>query len=317
MGKDEDTRGFLMRRFDDKASKWPEVSMVCDKYDSGMEICILSAEGQAPNLKGKEAPTRAVLILSTAKKKLFLLRLYAWPTEFDAEGLKGDLDMIEMGFDIPDLRPEPEKDEPPPRPAEDEEEPEDAPEGDEAEEKVFEDKLVGWKIVKPVGIKSSETYDKEKFGDVVVWFEDNDHVGSYQIHLLRHQARPAEPGHRARGPRHRAAHLGSGPLVGLVRPRPPDRPGAHLAVAAQIEELPRPPRLGQGEGALLRAEAAPVQAGQGDGERPHQVEGGGEGEGRPAGQGEGHRGLPGRPRQPTGSATAGRWWSATSGAPRA
>ena len=180
MGKDEEVRRFLMRRFDEQASKWPDVSMVCDKYDSGMEVCILTAEGKAPNLQGKEAPVRAVMILSTAKKKLFQLRLYAWHTEFDAEGLKGDLDMIEMGFDIPDLRAAPEKEEPGQRPPA-EGEPEDAPEGDEGEEKVFEDKLVGWKIVKPVGIKSSETYDKEKFGDVVVWFEDNDHVGSYQF----------------------------------------------------------------------------------------------------------------------------------------
>ncbi len=180
MGKDEEVRGFLMRRFGDKAGTWPEVSMVCDKYDSGMEICILSADGKAANLTGKEAPVRAVLILSTAKKKLFKLRLYAWHTEFDAEGLKGDLDMIEMSFDIPDLRAEPEKEDPGQRPP-DEPEPEDAPEGDEGEEKTFEDEVVGWKIVKPVGIKSSDTYDKERYGDVVVWFEDNDQVGSYQF----------------------------------------------------------------------------------------------------------------------------------------
>ena len=180
MAADEATRGFLMRRFGEKSSTWPEIESVCQKYDSGMEICILTANGKAPNLTGKVSPVRAVMALSTAKKKLFLLRMYAWHTEFDAEGLKGDLDTIEMSFDIPDLRPEPEKEDPGQRPP-DEDEAEDAPEGDEGEEKIFEDKIVGWKIVKPVGIKSSDTYDKERYADVVVWFEDNDHVGSYQI----------------------------------------------------------------------------------------------------------------------------------------
>lgn len=181
MSKDEATRGFLMRRFDKDPAKWPEIAVVRDEYGSGLEIFILTANGKAPNLKSKMGPVRAVMMIATAKKKLFKLRMYAWTTEFDAEGLKGDLDMVEtQGFDILDLRPDAEKPTEGERPP-DEDEPEEAPTGDEAEEKVFEDKLVGWKLVKPVGIKSRDDYDKEKFKDVVAWFEDNDHVGSYQI----------------------------------------------------------------------------------------------------------------------------------------
>jgi len=180
MANDEETRGFLMKRFAKKASAWPEVEVVFDTYDSGQEIAILKADGETPNLQGKKGPTRGVMIVSIAKKKLYLLRMYAWHTEFDAEGLKDDLDMIELSFENLDLRPEPEKDPESERPPP-EAEPEDVPEGDEAEEKVFEDKLVGWKIVKPVGIKSRDDFDKDKYGDVVVWFEDNDHVGSYQF----------------------------------------------------------------------------------------------------------------------------------------
>ena len=181
MSKDEATRGFLMRRFDKDSAKWPDIEVVRDEYGSGLEIFILTAKGEAPNLKSKKAPVRAVLMIATAKKKLFKLRMYAWYTEFDAEGLKGDLDVVEtQGFDILDLRPDAEKPTEGERPPE-EDEPEEGPTGDEAEEKVIEDKLVGWKLVKPVGLKSKTDYDKEKFKDVVAWFEDNDHVGSYQL----------------------------------------------------------------------------------------------------------------------------------------
>jgi len=177
---DPEVRGFLLKRFADDPAQWPKVKVATDKYEDGMEVRVLTTDGTSPNLKGRKSPTRAVLILAKAKGKLYKLRLYAWHSEFDAEGLKDDLDVIEMNFIIPDLREEVPKETEEGRPPEPEDE-DTAPTGDAGEEKVVKDELVGWKLVKPVGIKTKDDFDKDKFGDVVAWFEDSDQVGSYQV----------------------------------------------------------------------------------------------------------------------------------------
>ncbi len=182
LAADPEVRGFLLKRFDVDPAKWPEVTVAAGTNEDGLETRILQADGEAPNLEGRKAPVRAVLILAKAKGKLCKLRMYAWHSEHDAEGLKADLDFIEVHFRIPDLGEEPPEETPGGGPPDGGDEA-NAPEGDEAVEREVEDEVVGWRLVKPVGIRTREEYDKQKYKDVAVWFEDSDPVGSYQIIL--------------------------------------------------------------------------------------------------------------------------------------
>ncbi len=180
--EDEEVQAFLMSRFGDKR-KWPEVDVTKTAYDEGLPLHILVAQGTSPNLKGKKADTRAVMLLTAVQGKLFKLRMYAWPSEFDAEGLKTDLDLIEINFDIINkTEKEPgEGERPPPTDTEDEE-----PEvlGDEGERVEMADPAMGWKLVKPVGIRSKpESEWKGTYKDAVAWFEANSNKGFYQIYL--------------------------------------------------------------------------------------------------------------------------------------
>ena len=178
---DDEVLGFLMNRFGAK-NKWPEIDLTKTAYDEGLPLYILVAKGKSPNLKGKKADTRAVMALTAVKGKLFKLRMYAWPTDGDPEGLKTDLDMIEMSFDLIDKTEKEEGEGERPPPTEDEEEPEVI--GDEAERKELADPAMGWKLVKPVGLRSKpESEWKGTYKDAVAWFEANSNKGFYQIYL--------------------------------------------------------------------------------------------------------------------------------------
>ncbi len=177
---DKDVQAFLMGRFGDS---WPEVEIIPSDYDEGLPVRVLEAKGTSRNLSGKMGRTRAMMILTVAKGKLFKVRMYAWTTEFDDEGMGFDLDVIEQNFDIIDkTQKKPEAEKPPPEVLQDPQQ--DKPVGDESEEKVFENRALGWKLVKPVGLVSKQwdTTDPA-FEFVVAWFEDNRAVGSYQIIL--------------------------------------------------------------------------------------------------------------------------------------
>lgn len=182
LAADPEVRAFLLNRFATDRAAWPAVEIEQTEFEGGPAIRILQADGTSPNLKRKPSPTRATLLITIVQQKLYKLRMYAWHTEYDDEGLKSDLDMIEVNFDVPDKA---EKAKPPQEAPPDEEgagDSEDAPQGDEEEEKVYENKALGWRLVKPKGIKSFD-WDKDKYEDVVAWFEGNKAIGSYQVIL--------------------------------------------------------------------------------------------------------------------------------------
>jgi len=182
LAADAAVRGFLLKRFGPDPASWPEVSVASATHENGLEVRILQADGKAPNLRDRAGPVRALMILAKAKGKLYKLRAYVWHTAFDAEGLKGDLDFIEIGFTIPDPRPAAQKEPPGAKPPADAEQP--APlRGDEGEEVVRVDERLGWRLRKPVGLISKDDYDRTTFRDVGAWFEDNQPAGSYQIIL--------------------------------------------------------------------------------------------------------------------------------------
>ena len=186
IAKDEDQQGFLMKRFGSSRSKWPEIDIVGGKFEETdeLEYRILTAEGEANNLKGKKAPTKGVMILFLWRGILLRVRMYAWYAEHDDEGMKDDLDFIEAQFWIFDRSTDPAAR--PPTEAPVENGGEEIPEGDRGdidEEKVIDNIAEGWRLVKPVGIKSKEDWDRDQWEYVRVWFEDNDRNGSYQIIL--------------------------------------------------------------------------------------------------------------------------------------
>lgn len=174
LAADPAVRTFLLGRFEEPP---PEVDVVPVPYDDGFALRVLTANGHARNLKSVVAPARGVLILALARGELTKLRMYAFHTEFDEEQLKGDLDEIESSFDILD-KSQPKKDAPPPKRPD---EPTDVIDGDEGEEVPMEDRIAGWKLVKPVGIRSKPDADTKKHADTKAWFEDSDARGSYQV----------------------------------------------------------------------------------------------------------------------------------------
>ena len=183
LSADEEVRGFLLNRFG-KPGNWPEVDVTKTAYDEGLPLHILVAEGKSPNLKGKKAKTRAVMLLVLARGKVYKLRMYAWPTEFDAEGLKTDLDLIEINFDIIDKSAVEDRESEGERPDLNEEDEEPADVGDEAEVKEMGDPELGWKLVKPAGVRSKpESEWKSTYPDAVAWFEANTNKGFYQVYL--------------------------------------------------------------------------------------------------------------------------------------
>ena len=101
LAADEEVRGFMLRRFSADPSAWPNVRTVADTWDGWREVRSLRAEGVSPNLDGTPGQTRAVMLLVIDDGWLYKFRMYAWRTEHDREGLKGDLDVIEMNFWIP------------------------------------------------------------------------------------------------------------------------------------------------------------------------------------------------------------------------
>ena len=175
LASDAAVKGFLLNRFSQDPAAWPDVKVVPDQWDGGVDVRILTAEGKAPNLKGESSPVRAVMLLVIAKKRLYKLRLYGWRSEHDREGIKGDLDVIEMNFFIPDTKEEkePEGERPP---MEEGDEP--TIEGDEGEVVEMGSDEEGWKLVKPKGLKSQE-WDKSTYPDDVAWFSANKAEGGY------------------------------------------------------------------------------------------------------------------------------------------
>jgi hypothetical protein len=184
LAADAEIRAFLLGWFDKDASKWPTVHVSTehdsDKYQ--VPIRLLAAEGRTPNLDGAVASCRGVMILAIAKKKLFKIRMYAWPTEKDGEGLCDDLDLIEMNFDVLQAAdtavggpPEPEPDAPP------------VVDGDSDQEKVFDDNRLaqGWKLVKPKLLKTLPPDPKSP--DIMVSYEANDRGGSAQVTLYAYR----------------------------------------------------------------------------------------------------------------------------------
>lgn len=90
-------KDFFFKRF--KGSE-EDVESETFEIDSGSNseghpALVIRAKGTASNLKAKKANCTGILVLTLARGKLFMLRMYAFPTEFDDESLIGDIDYME------------------------------------------------------------------------------------------------------------------------------------------------------------------------------------------------------------------------------
>lgn len=140
---------------------------------------VLRTQGEASNLKGTKAACTGVLVVTRAKGKLYLLRMYAWPaSEYDDEGVKVELDFLEgRALTLLDVKEEGAAAPKPPDGGEGEGA-EERPEEDLKEE-VFDNLAQGWRLVKHKKLRSVPVEDGEE--DLVLKFEDADSHGGYQV----------------------------------------------------------------------------------------------------------------------------------------
>ncbi len=189
IAKDPQTVQFLMGRFGEDSTKWPAVESekTTVPAEDGGEVpgILLSATGEARNLKAAlNKKSRGALVLLVVRKKLFRVRMYAWPSEWDDEGLKDEITEIELSLKV--LVSKEEKEPTPKPPASDEPPGPDDPslQGDDGKEVPYGNDVQHWKIVKPAGIKVKEI-DKDAQPNQMLYFEDvaKDGSASYQVFL--------------------------------------------------------------------------------------------------------------------------------------
>lgn len=139
---------------------------------------VLRVGGVCNNLGGKEAPCQGVMVISLAHGRLYLLRMYVWATEFDAEGVRDDIDWIEVnGLTILDVKSALAESEseggPPPAAVEEPEE--------EGVEENLEFEAQGLVMVKHAKLTQVELDRDEGRHDVLVKFSANDVKGGYDF----------------------------------------------------------------------------------------------------------------------------------------
>ena len=134
----------------------------------------------AKNMNGKVAKTEGVLVVSVFKKRIYLLRAYVWPTEYDEESLSDDIAQIETdGLRVIDSSKEKEA-APPPKPTDDE-----TPEVEEVEEKI-ELEAHNLVFIKHAKLPRAELSKMDKHNNMILKFESNSQFGSMRFWLYAH-----------------------------------------------------------------------------------------------------------------------------------
>lgn len=185
LAENDDVRGFLLKRFRGTEGdvETEEVTMGADgKFEH--PAVVLRTKGKALNLDGKEATCEGILLATVARGKLVMMRLYAWPTEYDEEGLSVDINYMEgNALRLITAKEKKEAGEAPPKKDAGEGPGEDG-EGDyEGEEEVLEFRAQRWRMTKHKKIKRDEITDEEKTDYLVFKASDNDRMGGYNFYI--------------------------------------------------------------------------------------------------------------------------------------
>ena len=168
----KDIRDRLMARFVDS----PEIEVTDTTLNDNLPAKVLLVDGKARNKVGEPTPAHGRMLITIARGKIYLLRMYTWHTEYDDEGLKVDLDYIEGEFMIKNTKAEEKK---PERPKDDEGNNgggNDEPERVEEEIQLREHTL---RLTKHAKLNRKEVTDDT----MILFFEDVDQLGWYQIIL--------------------------------------------------------------------------------------------------------------------------------------
>ena len=114
--KDSRYRSFFLGRFKGTEGEIEseEIKIGSETDDEGHPALILRTKGRAANHKHKQADCTAYRLVTVARGKLYLLHMFAFPSDGDEEGLVNDLDFLEgSGLVLLNTKPLPKK--PPPK----------------------------------------------------------------------------------------------------------------------------------------------------------------------------------------------------------
>lgn len=202
LAADPAQRAFLLNHFG-KESAWPAVeaeetkvlvSQVGETEGSEAEVpaVLLKTQGQALNLAEVDATKcRGSMMVTLAGGKLFRLKLLCWPTQDDAEGVRVELDVIEVSFALIKLKKEAVKPDPnagdgaggasgngggPKEPVTEK------VVGDSDKDFMIDDLFVieGWKVKKPKKL-ATQAIDKAKDPNMRVSLGNNDTMGACAV----------------------------------------------------------------------------------------------------------------------------------------
>lgn len=100
LAADEKVREFLTARFTEGGK---DIEVVDEVLNDDLPCKVLRTTGKAANFKGAQAACSGRMIVALLHKRIYKLRMYGWATEYDAEGVRDDLDWIEInGLTITD-----------------------------------------------------------------------------------------------------------------------------------------------------------------------------------------------------------------------
>jgi len=184
--EDATVRAFLLKRFGSTPELDTEESTVGSGTapEKGHPCIILRAEGQAPNLRGNAGKCTGVLIITQHAGKLYLLRMYAFPTEIDEEVVCLDLDYMEgNAFELINTKAATKKGAPPPPANGGGDENVDGEEDEAREDETIEFRDQKFRLTIDKRFKRSEISEEENAEFLAVKVEDSDARGSVLLYL--------------------------------------------------------------------------------------------------------------------------------------
>ncbi len=181
---DTNVRNYMLVRFGNAASKLSvEEEDVTILGDHPAKCLRVSGKAKGPGGK-KPVDCRGVLLITMAKGKLYLLRMYAWHTEADEEGIKNDLDTIEYeGLEILDTKEATKKDAGQPTKPENGDKEDDEKEDEDLKEEFIENEEQKWSITKHKLLREMKITKADRKRFVVLRFGHVDDHGWHQMEL--------------------------------------------------------------------------------------------------------------------------------------